>query len=109
MDYGTEPAIDLEYKGRYALLTINKPQKAGALSRMQYYELGQKLREVATHDEVYVTILVGKGHFFSAYDSLNLSRTGCTLLLIIMAVVSILALLAQSLQRKTLIISAKRF
>ncbi|KAK0384636.1 hypothetical protein NLU13_8722 [Sarocladium strictum] len=66
MDYRTESAIDLEYQGRYAILTINKPNKAGSLSRMQYYELGQKLREVATHDEVYVTVLVGKGRFFSA-------------------------------------------
>ena len=66
MDYGTESAIDLRYNGRYAILTINKPNKAGSLSRMQFYELGQKLREVAAHDEVHVTILVGKGRFFSA-------------------------------------------
>ncbi|KAH8176612.1 enoyl-CoA hydratase/isomerase domain-containing protein [Sarocladium implicatum] len=66
MDFGTESAIELEYRGRYAILTINRPSKLGALSRMQYYELGQKLREVAEHDEVYVTILVGKGRFFSA-------------------------------------------
>lgn len=66
MEYGTESAIELEYRGRYAILTINKPKKAGALSRMQYFELAQKLREVATHDEVYVTVLVGKGRFFSA-------------------------------------------
>ena len=66
MDFGTESAIELEYRGRYAILTINRPSKLGALSRMQYYELGQKLREIAEHDEVYVTILVGKGRFFSA-------------------------------------------
>lgn len=67
MDYGTESVINVEYQGRFAIITINKPKKLNALSRMQYYELAQKLREVATHDEVFVTVLLGKGRFFSAY------------------------------------------
>lgn len=73
MDYGTESVIDVDYQGRYAIVTINKPKKANALSRMQYYDLAQKLREVATHDEVYVTVLLGKGRFFSAYVCSSLS------------------------------------
>jgi peroxisomal 3,2-trans-enoyl-CoA isomerase len=63
----SEPSvIDLEYRGRVAVITINNPQKLNALNQMQYYDLATKLREVATHDEVYITLLTGKGRYFSA-------------------------------------------
>ena len=67
MDYGTESVISLEYRGRFAIITIDKPEKLNALSRMQYYDLAQKLREVASHDEVFVTVLLATGRYFSAY------------------------------------------
>lgn len=69
MDYGTEPVISLEYRGRFAILTVDKPGKLNALSRMQYYDLAQKLREIATHDEVFVTVILATGRYFSAYVS----------------------------------------
>lgn len=59
--------IKLEYKGRIATITIDNEEKLNALSQPQYYDLAQKLREVATHDEVYITVLLAKGRFFSAY------------------------------------------
>lgn len=74
MDYGTESVIRLEYRGRFAILIIDKPKKLNALSRTQYYELAQKLREVSAHDEVFVTVLLAKGRFFSAY--VRLTRSG---------------------------------
>ena len=58
--------IDLEYRGRVAVITINNENKLNALTLLQYYDLAQKLREVATHDEVYITLLTGKGRYFSA-------------------------------------------
>jgi peroxisomal 3,2-trans-enoyl-CoA isomerase len=58
--------IDLEYRGRVAVITINNAKKLNALTQMQYYDLATKLREVATHDEVYITLLTGKGRYFSA-------------------------------------------
>lgn len=58
--------IDVEYRGRVAVITINNAKKLNALTQMQYYELATKLREVATHDEVYITLLTGKGRYFSA-------------------------------------------
>ena len=62
-----EPSvIDLEYRGRVAVITINNAKKLNALTQMQYYDLACKLREVATHDEVYITLLTGKGRYFSA-------------------------------------------
>ncbi|CAG9990839.1 unnamed protein product [Clonostachys byssicola] len=74
MDYGTESVIELEYKGRFAILTINKPEKLNALSRAQYYELAQKLREIADRSDVYVTVLLAKGRFFSAGADVGMPR-----------------------------------
>ena len=62
-----DSVIELEYRGRVALLTISNEKKLNALSQPQYYDLAQKLREIATHDEVYITVILAKGRFFSAY------------------------------------------
>ncbi|KAF5012768.1 hypothetical protein FDECE_1188 [Fusarium decemcellulare] len=66
MEQGTESVISLEYQGRFAVITIDNPKKLNALTRAQYYDLAQKLREIATHDEVFVTVILGKGRYFSA-------------------------------------------
>lgn len=58
--------IKLEYRGRLAIITIDNPKKLNALDQSGYYEIAQALREIATHDEVYITLLIGKGRFFSA-------------------------------------------
>lgn len=58
--------ITLEYKGRVAVITIDNQKKLNALSQFQYYDIAQKLREIETHDEVYVTVLLARGRFFSA-------------------------------------------
>jgi peroxisomal 3,2-trans-enoyl-CoA isomerase len=63
---GSESVINLEYRGRVAVLTIDNQRKLNALSQMQYYDLSQKLREIATHDEVFITVILAKGRFFSA-------------------------------------------
>lgn len=58
--------IRVEYQGRVAVITIENDKKLNALTQPQYYELSQKMREVATHDEVYITFLTAKGRYFSA-------------------------------------------
>jgi len=58
--------IELEYRGRLAIITINNPQKLNALGMPDYFELSQKMREIATHDEVFITLIIGKGRYFSA-------------------------------------------
>jgi peroxisomal 3,2-trans-enoyl-CoA isomerase len=58
--------VTLEYKGRIAVITIDNPKKLGALSQDGYYILSEKMREVAKRDDVFVTLLTGKGNFFSA-------------------------------------------
>ncbi len=58
--------IILTYQGRIAIITLNRPSKLNALSGDLYYELAQKMREVAQRDDIYITILTGAGRFFSA-------------------------------------------
>lgn len=65
----TESVISLDYRGRVAVLTIDNDTKLNALSQFQYYDLAQKLREIATHDEVFITVILAKGRFFSAWVS----------------------------------------
>ena len=65
----TESVISLDYRGRVAVLTIGNEAKLNALSQFQYYDLAQKLREIATHDEVFITAILAKGRFFSALVS----------------------------------------
>jgi peroxisomal 3,2-trans-enoyl-CoA isomerase len=56
--------VTLEYKGRIAIITINNEKKANALTQDQYYILATHMREVATHDEVFITLLTAKGILF---------------------------------------------
>lgn len=63
----------VEYTGRVAIVTICNEKKLNALNQDQYFELSQILREVATHDEVYITMLTAKGRFFSACVFLSFS------------------------------------
>lgn len=58
--------VSLEYKERVAVITMNNPRKANALNQDGYYQIAKYLREIATHEEIYVTVLTGKGDFFSA-------------------------------------------
>lgn len=61
-----QSVINVDYQGRVAVVTIDNDKKLNALSQPQYYQLSQRLREIATHDEVYITFLTAKGRYFSA-------------------------------------------
>ena len=61
----SEP-ITLELQGKIAIITLNLERKLNALTPDLYYALGKLLREVATKDEVFVTVLTGEGRYFSA-------------------------------------------
>ncbi|ATZ58676.1 hypothetical protein BCIN_16g03900 [Botrytis cinerea B05.10] len=58
--------VTLEYKGRIAVITIDNEKKLNALTQDGYYLIAKFMREIATHDEVFVTVLTGKGRYFSA-------------------------------------------
>ncbi|PGH17252.1 hypothetical protein AJ80_04894 [Polytolypa hystricis UAMH7299] len=66
--------VTVAYKGRVAIITFNRPKKLNALGADHYYELGQKMREVAARDDIYITVLTGTGRFFSAGADVQTTR-----------------------------------
>jgi peroxisomal 3,2-trans-enoyl-CoA isomerase len=64
-------AITIDYRGKIAIITLNVPKKLNALGGELYYKLARAMHEVAEHDEVFITVLTGKGRFFSAYVYLS--------------------------------------
>ncbi|KAK1242607.1 hypothetical protein MKX08_005419 [Trichoderma sp. CBMAI-0020] len=78
MSTSDSSVISIEYRGRVAIITIANEKKLNALNQTQYYELSQAMREVAKHDEVYVTVLLGKGRFFSAGADVSIGRPNPT-------------------------------
>lgn len=69
-----DKTVSVEYRGRVAIITIDNPKKLGALSGDGYYALAHYMREVATHDEVIITVLTGTGGFFSAGADVSFGR-----------------------------------
>jgi len=63
----TDQWITTEYRGRVAIIEIDRPDKLNSLPKDGFYQLSQRLRDVDTHDDVSITVLIGKGRFFSAY------------------------------------------
>ena len=62
--------VSLEYRvnerGHIAIITINNEKKLNAMNQEHYYVLSKYMREIAERNDVYVTMLTGKGRFFSA-------------------------------------------
>lgn len=60
-------AITLKTRDKIAIITLNLPKKLNALTQDLYYRLSCLMREVAARDDIYITILTGKGRYFSAF------------------------------------------
>lgn len=58
--------IKLQYAGRIATITIDNDKKLNALGFQGYYAIAKALREIAARDDIYITVLTGKGRYFSA-------------------------------------------
>lgn len=58
--------ILVEYNGKVATITLNVPKKLNALDGTAYYLLARAMNEVAARDDIYITVLTGKGRYFSA-------------------------------------------
>ncbi len=58
--------ISFTTHGKIAIITLNIEKKLNALTQDLYYRLSCLLREAARRDDIYITILTGKGRFFSA-------------------------------------------
>lgn len=63
----TDSGILIDYKGKVATITLNVPKKLNALDGGLYYQLARAMHEVAERPDIYITVLTGKGRFFSAY------------------------------------------
>ncbi|KAL8933712.1 MAG: hypothetical protein Q9211_005629 [Gyalolechia sp. 1 TL-2023] len=70
--------VTLAIEGKIAVITLNMPQKLNALTKDLYYRLSCLMREVAARDDVYITILTGKGRYFSAGADVTISRNAET-------------------------------
>jgi len=53
--------VKVSYTGKIAIITIDNPKKLNALDQDGYYQLAKLMREVSTHDEVFITVLTGVG------------------------------------------------
>ena len=62
----SEDQITLTTQGKIAIITLNVEKKLNALNQDLYYRLSCLMREVAARDDIYITILTGKGRYFSA-------------------------------------------
>lgn len=58
--------VKVSYSGRIATITIDNDKKLNALDLEGYYTLAKLMREVAARDDIYITILTGRGRYFSA-------------------------------------------
>jgi Delta3-Delta2-enoyl-CoA isomerase len=65
--------VTLEFQGKVAVITIDNEHKLNALNQDGYYQLASHMREVAEHDEVFVTVLTGKGTSIPSLFRTNLT------------------------------------
>jgi 1,4-dihydroxy-2-naphthoyl-CoA synthase len=68
----SEPGILVSYAGKVAKITLNVPSKLNALTGDLYYQLAHAMNEVAARDDVVITVLTGRGRYFSAYVATSL-------------------------------------
>ncbi|GAA5820119.1 hypothetical protein JCM11251_005488 [Rhodosporidiobolus azoricus] len=69
-------AILLEVRPPFAVITFNQPQKKNALDSSLYKRLSSLLQEVDRNPEVAITVVTGKGDFFSAGADVKAAREG---------------------------------
>ncbi|KAI1735570.1 ClpP/crotonase-like domain-containing protein [Xylaria scruposa] len=67
-------AVKVSYSGRIATITIDNDKKLNALNLEGYYAIAKALREIAVRDDIYITILTGKGRYFSAGADVSVGR-----------------------------------
>ncbi|KAI1323165.1 ClpP/crotonase-like domain-containing protein [Xylariaceae sp. FL0255] len=66
--------IKVSYSGRIATITIDNDKKLNAVTPEGYYAISQALRAIAKRDDIFITILTGKGRYFSAGADVSMGR-----------------------------------
>ncbi|GAA5875655.1 hypothetical protein JCM1840_003165 [Sporobolomyces johnsonii] len=69
----SEPML-LEVRAPFAIITFNTPHKKNAMDTTLYKKLSSLLQQVDKIDEVKITVLTGKGDFFSAGADVKAAR-----------------------------------
>lgn len=69
-----EEAVLFETRGKVAIITLNLEKKLNAMTQDYYFRVSQLLREIAKRDDIVITVLTGKGRFFSAGADVSISR-----------------------------------
>ena len=59
-------ALTFSIENKIATITMNRPEKANALNRKLWFELGTAFDEADENDEVRVVVLRGEGKHFTA-------------------------------------------
>lgn len=54
-------------KGKYAIIALNNLARLNALTAKQYYRLASIMDEIDAIPEVLITVLTGRGRYFSAW------------------------------------------
>ncbi|KAK5065329.1 hypothetical protein LTR84_001167 [Exophiala bonariae] len=66
--------IRLEYSGPMAVITLDYPQKLNSMTKDDFYQLASYLTQIAERDDILITLLIGKGKYFSAGADISVSR-----------------------------------
>ena len=59
-------AIKVDRDDGITFITLNRPDKLNSLTIQHYQLLAKRLREAAARDDVIVTVVTGRGRYFSA-------------------------------------------
>ena len=71
-----ERDVTLEIRGKVALITLNREGKLNAMDPDRYFRLAKLMIEVGAMPDIAVTVLTGKGRFFSAYVKMDIGQCG---------------------------------
>lgn len=62
----TSQRVKVEYTGSIAIITLDHPQKLNVLTKDDFYQLATYLNQIADREDILITLLIGKGKYFSA-------------------------------------------
>ncbi|CZT18793.1 related to peroxisomal D3,D2-enoyl-CoA isomerase [Ramularia collo-cygni] len=65
--------VECEFRGRVAIITINRTKKLGALAQEHYFNIARWMRHIDSREDVFITVLTGTGRFFSAGADVTVS------------------------------------
>ncbi|KAM0791365.1 hypothetical protein ACM66B_005830 [Microbotryomycetes sp. NB124-2] len=72
--YITDEPIILEFQAPFAIVTLNIPKKLNAMDSALYKRLSAILQSIDRRDDIYCTVITGRGKFFSAGADVKQTR-----------------------------------